>query len=238
MEVPGRNDPCWCGSGKKYKKCHWQADQQAATERAAQTRARDERLAALGHPSDSEMRRRFEELAGRPAPAGPLPQAARDEIIEMWQQEQLAAQAREVLGGEREQWSEYFEAHPDEWERLADEIGQDPFFDSFELTAQNQKKVRSQLGALPDDGDALQAYVTEAIALSLDESDRRMFHHALLSLLPPLVEEGDLKTAFVVESAADRVLDPSAPLSPFLRDVVLRSLSTGEEAAPAPADDA
>ena len=22
----GRNDPCWCGSGKKYKKCHWQSD--------------------------------------------------------------------------------------------------------------------------------------------------------------------------------------------------------------------
>lgn len=19
---PGRNDPCWCGSGKKYKRCH------------------------------------------------------------------------------------------------------------------------------------------------------------------------------------------------------------------------
>lgn len=23
---PGRNDPCWCGSGKKYKKCHLDAD--------------------------------------------------------------------------------------------------------------------------------------------------------------------------------------------------------------------
>jgi SEC-C motif len=22
-DVPGRNDPCWCGSGKKYKKCHY-----------------------------------------------------------------------------------------------------------------------------------------------------------------------------------------------------------------------
>jgi len=22
MEKVGRNDPCWCGSGKKYKKCH------------------------------------------------------------------------------------------------------------------------------------------------------------------------------------------------------------------------
>ncbi len=24
---PGRNDPCWCGSGKKYKKCHLEADE-------------------------------------------------------------------------------------------------------------------------------------------------------------------------------------------------------------------
>jgi len=23
---PGRNDPCWCGSGKKYKKCHLSED--------------------------------------------------------------------------------------------------------------------------------------------------------------------------------------------------------------------
>jgi hypothetical protein len=22
----GRNDPCWCGSGKKYKRCHWEED--------------------------------------------------------------------------------------------------------------------------------------------------------------------------------------------------------------------
>jgi len=22
----GRNDPCWCGSGKKYKQCHWAED--------------------------------------------------------------------------------------------------------------------------------------------------------------------------------------------------------------------
>ncbi len=25
--VPGRNEPCWCGSGKKYKKCHAAVDQ-------------------------------------------------------------------------------------------------------------------------------------------------------------------------------------------------------------------
>jgi len=28
MEIPklGRNDFCWCGSGKKYKRCHMDAD--------------------------------------------------------------------------------------------------------------------------------------------------------------------------------------------------------------------
>jgi len=30
--VPGRNDPCWCGSGKKYKKCHLEADEKAERE--------------------------------------------------------------------------------------------------------------------------------------------------------------------------------------------------------------
>ena len=27
MEKPGRNDPCWCGSGKKYKKCYIDFDE-------------------------------------------------------------------------------------------------------------------------------------------------------------------------------------------------------------------
>lgn len=31
--VLGRNDPCWCGSGKKYKKCHLDSD--AAKDREA-----------------------------------------------------------------------------------------------------------------------------------------------------------------------------------------------------------
>jgi preprotein translocase subunit SecA len=27
----GRNDPCYCGSGKKYKNCHYREDQAAAS---------------------------------------------------------------------------------------------------------------------------------------------------------------------------------------------------------------
>ncbi len=29
--LPQRNDACWCGSRKKYKKCHLEADQRQLT---------------------------------------------------------------------------------------------------------------------------------------------------------------------------------------------------------------
>ncbi|WP_420645780.1 YecA family protein [Candidatus Leptofilum sp.] len=65
MTKPGRNDPCHCGSGLKYKKCHMKEDQAAEKERSQVQHAanfirrdllsfaRDERFAeafALGLP--------------------------------------------------------------------------------------------------------------------------------------------------------------------------------------------
>jgi hypothetical protein len=35
----GRNDPCWCGSGKKYKKCHLAADEAAEAEHEFEVRS-------------------------------------------------------------------------------------------------------------------------------------------------------------------------------------------------------
>jgi hypothetical protein len=223
----GRNDPCWCGSGKKYKKCHWQEDQRAAAERAAKERAQLERLEAMGHPSDAEMRQRYEKMTGQAPPPGPLPATVRDPIAEQWQQEQLGKQAREALEPERETWERYFQEHPEEFEEIANELAKDSFFDTYTLTDRNVRKVRSELGSPPEEGDgeALREFVTRAIGLTLDEADRDMFHVALLSRLPDLVEEGDFKSAYVVDTCAARVLDREAPVSPFLRDVVLRSLS-------------
>jgi hypothetical protein len=33
----GRNDICWCGSGKKYKHCHLDADEKKRSKRMAAT---------------------------------------------------------------------------------------------------------------------------------------------------------------------------------------------------------
>jgi hypothetical protein len=42
--TPGRNDPCHCGSGKKYKQCHLAADE--ASTRTARAKAAAEAPAA------------------------------------------------------------------------------------------------------------------------------------------------------------------------------------------------
>ena len=31
----GRNDPCWCGSGEKYKHCHMESDERKRSARRA-----------------------------------------------------------------------------------------------------------------------------------------------------------------------------------------------------------
>lgn len=47
MSTPGRNDPCPCGSGKKYKRCCLEKDQAAEREKL--------RLADLEDPDDAEL---------------------------------------------------------------------------------------------------------------------------------------------------------------------------------------
>ncbi len=59
VRPPGRNDPCWCGSGRKYKKCHLASDR---TEAAAARRGRAQEKAPK--PSRMVRLKSREELEG------------------------------------------------------------------------------------------------------------------------------------------------------------------------------
>jgi hypothetical protein len=65
-EKPGRNDACYCGSGKKYKKCHLQADEES--ERKALAEKAAESLAKL--KADQEKTEAEAKKAGEPAKEG------------------------------------------------------------------------------------------------------------------------------------------------------------------------
>jgi len=66
LKTLGRNDPCGCGSGKKYKKCHLEADEKAqsavlakaATDAAAQAKdeKKDSEHDSHGHGPDHSHR--------------------------------------------------------------------------------------------------------------------------------------------------------------------------------------
>jgi len=66
----GRNDPCHCGSGKKYKRCHLREDEEAereeregaAADEAAQVPAGETAQAAEPKPSGQPWKRKNREF--------------------------------------------------------------------------------------------------------------------------------------------------------------------------------
>jgi hypothetical protein len=54
----GRNDLCWCGSGRKYKKCHLESD-----EKSRPAQASPQQTTPLGNAEESALRRRLIEFA-------------------------------------------------------------------------------------------------------------------------------------------------------------------------------
>lgn len=62
----GRNDPCWCGSGKKYKKCHLSTDQSASGPVEPDTRIQPGRVSPIRPVPDHIPRPDYVLNNGRP----------------------------------------------------------------------------------------------------------------------------------------------------------------------------
>jgi hypothetical protein len=54
MTKPGRNDPCHCGSGQKYKKCCLAKDEADARSELAAAEAERQKAAAAEAPADDD----------------------------------------------------------------------------------------------------------------------------------------------------------------------------------------
>ncbi len=60
VPAPGRNDPCWCNSGKKYKKCHLESDEQENRRPFSEGRP-----VQAGPDEFADLRRRIGEFLGK-----------------------------------------------------------------------------------------------------------------------------------------------------------------------------
>ncbi len=63
MKLPGRNEPCWCGSGKKYKQCHLDSDARGETAPPA----------LLAEQEEESRRAANRIMPGRISPERPVP---------------------------------------------------------------------------------------------------------------------------------------------------------------------
>ena len=57
LKSAGRNDTCPCGSGKKYKKCHLQADEESNSKALAKAREEAEAKAAEAEGDEPEEKK-------------------------------------------------------------------------------------------------------------------------------------------------------------------------------------
>jgi len=117
MAKPGRNDPCHCGSGKKYKKCCQPKDEAAKHEELIKEQAgREERNAArraeLQHMKDRAIAELLTNAQGNADEEDELTKAsnAAVDLVQAGKLEEAEAAARDLI-------ERYPEVH-DGWDRL------------------------------------------------------------------------------------------------------------------------
>ncbi len=116
MAKPGRNDPCHCGSGKKYKKCCQPKEEEAERELIAKDQAEREKRAEARRieqrAAKAEVLARFTEAATVPDELEELTAAsnAAVDLVREGKLEEAEAAARELL-------KRFPEVH-DGWDRL------------------------------------------------------------------------------------------------------------------------
>lgn len=148
-EKPGRNDPCWCGSGKKYKKCHLRADRQADRER------RELRLAAEYVMEDLLEFAQDEQFA--------IPFASA--LARYWNGFYSIENADEMSENEALRFFDWFAfdyVHDEETPRVADSY-RDLYWD--DLSSQQQQVLAEWLGADPSGVYVLDGYDGQTLHL-------------------------------------------------------------------------
>lgn len=226
-DKPGRNEPCWCGSGLKYKKCHMQADRE-------EERGRLETMLASRH-----VREELLEFAQDERFAIPFARA----LSLYWNDYYTIENADEMSEQEALRFFDWFvfDYQPEEGQRVADVYAEEMADD----LAQAQREVlESWLEAPPAGAYLFKDYEGQELYLEdfltgeeLDVYDpagrgaseigdiilarvvpvgERLQFGPGAAYLPP-EEIGDLKEKMENARVADAETHPDATFSDFLR---------------------
>lgn len=218
MSKPGRNDPCHCGSGRKYKKCHWMSDQQSHLAIHA---------GEFESPAPLNTHENIPRSWERRPDCDPLKQIP--ELLDMLSKRgsasdrKLAARLRQELGSileserrheeiqaaavELESYKAEFQGLMEDQQRVA-EMGAALFaedrFAALRFRPDEVKRAFDHVGRpamfMPDDGSVEK--LRAAILHLADPERRRELSRGLLLTLPELVRAGRYMEAHLVQCMA------------------------------------
>jgi hypothetical protein len=221
----GRNDPCHCGSGKKYKHCHLRSDEQnqAAVQRAAFPAPQPLEDSAIEPPEASMSLQQVANLVrdlSRGAPGGVGLESqllARIEPIMayMEQKERIEAASTEL------------EKHQAEFEELIQDrqaygnrcraLFEEECFRPFRFTAADIRRAFERVGYLSNlsQNDETLQKLRAAILYLADKERRTHLSMGLLAHLPQFVAEGRYLDGWVIQGCAQMTAETDGD-SPFL----------------------
>lgn len=235
----GRNDPCPCGSGKKYKRCHCGTTDSVVPENAA-CPISDEDDLELGleglNPAKADvMSPEYWDKMSKFLPPetrkelGPLIAQVRQyaEMESRWPQVAAAEEALEAHRAEYEKLTE----HPSEFILRAEKLfAEEPFADMRFRAADIQRAFESVgFPTIQLTDKKFAAKVEKAIRFLLDDEQRKRLAHRLLCILPDYVAAGRYLDGWMIWHSADVIVETRrGAVGPFLLAMFMQGLREWE----------
>jgi hypothetical protein len=213
----GRNDPCHCGSGKKYKHCHLRQDEQ-------QRSLTREEPASTPQPTPEQLGAMVEMLR-ETARRDPWDTKTRELLAELEPALPYLDKAKEIDAAveELEKHASEFDALVEDDEaygRMSEELFRSEMFAPFRFTAAEVKEALEAVDAKPGEemaeGDQFVMGIRAAMLSLAHEKRRRQLSMALATLLPELVAQERYLDGWLVHTCSCMTEDDKNHSNPFL----------------------
>lgn len=249
----GRNDPCYCGSGKKYKRCHLPIDEQAqfasTVSPSAERADKEPELEEAGTDTPESLPAWAKAALDGDAKPGAMKQLSqafqmasrsglfkRDpELRRVFKENEAllsyASRAEEIHAASEKLKPYYAEfeklcRNPKAYERQSQALFAEETFVPFRFTAADLTKAFAEVGVPPpnDTSKKTGKLLRKALLLLATKERRNNLSLRLLLLMPEFVQRGRHLDALIISSCAEMTAEETDDSNPFLGAMFLHGL--------------
>ena len=218
---PGRNDPCHCGSGKKYKRCHLPIDQKSkpvAIPESPHLPVPEVATAHLPEAVKAELLRDFLGfLRNDPTPKAKAIVSMTDAIAEYLEKKSEIEAASPVLESHAAEFLKLLE-HEKARTELAYQLFSEECFRQLQFSVEDIDRAFNHVGGPPtlSDREATVDKLKRAILYLADKDCRTFYAVKLACQVPNYTKAGKYMEALMIQECAQTIASPAPQVNLFL----------------------